>query len=285
MTKKKLPPWFKQRIAPKASVNKVTSLLEKLNLNTVCESAHCPNLGKCYSAGTATFMILGNVCTRNCRFCAVIKGKPRKVDPKEPHRVARAVRELELDYVVITSVTRDDLPDGGAEQFARTIEEIKRLNPAADVEVLIPDFQGNPVSLQRVVEARPRVINHNLEVAPRLYPEARQEANYQGSLELLKKVKLFNPLISTKSGLMLGLGETENEMLSVFDDLRGVDCDILTLGQYLQPSAKHLEVKEYIHPEGFQRYKEKARAKGFKSVVSGPLARSSYQAKEASRWA
>lgn len=285
MTQKRLPPWFKQRIAPKASVNRVTSILKKLNLNTVCESAHCPNLGKCYSAGTATFMILGNVCTRNCRYCAVIKGKPRKVEPEEPSRVARAVRELELDYVVITSVTRDDLPDGGAEHFALTIEEIKRLNPATDVEALIPDFQGNPVSLQRVAEARPRVINHNLEVVPRLYPEARQEANYQGSLELLKKVKLFNPLISTKSGLMLGLGETENEMLSVFDDLRGVDCDILTLGQYLRPSAKHLEVKEYIHPEGFQRYKEKARAKGFKSVVSGPLVRSSYQAKEASRWA
>ncbi len=284
MTKKKLPPWFKQRIAPKASVSRVTSILEKLNLNTVCESARCPNLGKCYSAGTATFMILGNVCTRNCRYCAVIKGKPPKLDPEEPSRVARAVRELELDYVVITSVTRDDLPDGGAEHFARTIEKIKRSNPATEVEALIPDFQGNPVSIQWVAEALPRVINHNLEVVPRLYPEARQEANYQGSLELLKKIKLFNPLISTKSGLMLGLGETENEMLSVFDDLRGVDCDILTLGQYLQPSAEHLEVKEYIHPEQFQRYKEKARAKGFKSVVSEPLARSSYQAKEASRW-
>ena len=284
MTKKKLPPWFKQRIAPKASVSRVTSILEKLNLNTVCESARCPNLGKCYSAGTATFMILGNVCTRNCRYCAVIKGKPPKLDPEEPSRVARAVRELELDYVVITLVTRDDLPDGGAEHFARTIEKIKRSNPATEVEALIPDFQGNPVSIQWVAEALPRVINHNLEVVPRLYPEARQEANYQGSLELLKKIKLFNPLISTKSGLMLGLGETENEMLSVFDDLRGVDCDILTLGQYLQPSAEHLEVKEYIHPEQFQRYKEKARAKGFKSVVSEPLARSSYQAKEASRW-
>ena len=284
MTQNRLPPWFKQRIAPKSSVSRVTSLLEEFNLNTVCESAHCPNLGKCYSAGTATFMILGNICTRNCRFCAVIKGKPQKVDPEEPRRIARAVRELELDYVVITSVTRDDLPDGGSGHFACTIQEVKRLNPVTEVEVLIPDFQGNPVSIQQVAEACPRVINHNLETVPALYPRVRPEANYQRSLTLLKKVKSLNSSIYTKSGLMLGLGETEDEVNNAFDDLRRVDCDILTLGQYLRPSAEHLEVKEYIHPEQFQRYKEKACAKGFKSVVSEPLARSSYQAKEASRW-
>lgn len=240
----------------------------------------CPNMGQCFGKGTATFMILGDTCTRGCRFCAVTKGKPEPLDPAEPSKVADAVHGLGLRHAVITSVTRDDLPDGGAGAFAETIESIHKLSPDTIVEVLVPDFAGSREALSIVVEAGPEIINHNLETIPRLYPTVRPQAVYARSLELLEGVKHLNSAILTKSGLMLGLGETSDEVLSVMDDLRAVGCDMLTLGQYLRPSPWHLEVAEFITPELFAEYRRAAEAKGFSSVASGPLVRSSFNAAE-----
>lgn len=275
-----MPPWLTVRAPSVDSLRQMKPYLSDLGLHTVCESAMCPNIGQCFGKRTATFMILGDVCTRACRFCAVAKGKPAPLDPAEPTKVAEAVAGLGLRHAVITSVTRDDLLDGGAGAFAETIRAIHERAPGTIVEVLIPDFGGDRESLRMVVEAAPEIINHNLETVPRLYATVRPQAVYPRSLELLRRVKELNPAIPTKSGLMLGLGETRDEVLAVMDDLRGIDCDMLTLGQYLRPSQWHLEVVEFITPEAFAEYRQIAEDKGFKSVASAPLVRSSFNAAE-----
>jgi len=275
-----LPEWLKKRAPQQELLQEMQKLLRSLSLHTVCEEARCPNIGECFTRKTATFMILGDRCTRNCRFCAVKKGNPLPLDPQEPENVAKAVNKLRLKYVVITSVTRDDLDDGGANQFAKTIKEIRKLNKGVKIEVLIPDFKGSLSSLKKVIEAKPFVLNHNLETIPRLYSEVRPLANYERSLKLLEQAKELNSSIYTKSGLMVGLGETFGEVIEVMKDLRRVKCDILTIGQYLRPSIKHLPVKEYVRPEKFEEYEKIGKSQGFLSVISGPFVRSSYRAKE-----
>ena len=272
------PEWLNIKLRGNREINNVNNLVKGLSLNTVCEEANCPNLMECFSKRTATFMILGSNCTRNCTFCNVTTGKPEVVDLEEPLKVANAVKELGLKYVVITSVTRDDLPDGGAEHFAKVIESIKELNESIIVEVLIPDFKGDKTALSKVVESKPEVINHNVETIPKLYSSVRPMAIYERSLKLLENVKSMDKNILTKSGIMVGLGEKEEEVIDLFKDLRKVDCDILTIGQYLAPSKKHHPVVEYIHPDIFENYKNKALKMGFKFVASGPLVRSSYHA-------
>lgn len=276
----RLPPWLTRRV-PKAEVlEEMKDMLEGLGLHTVCESAYCPNIGECFAKKTATFMILGDRCTRNCHFCAVASEKPLPVDKDEPIRVARAVENLRLKHVVITSVTRDDLEDGGAFIFANTISEIKKINPPPTIEVLIPDFQGSIQALEKVIDAHPEIIAHNVETVPRLYPQVRPQADYRRSLNIIKMVKDKQPDIYTKSGLMVGLGETKEEVLGLMDDLRGAGCDIITIGQYLRPSSKHLEVKEFVEPEVFEYYKNEALRKGFKHAASSPFVRSSYNSEE-----
>ena len=276
----RLPPWL-TRTAPDPSVlTAMKDLFDGLSLHTVCESAHCPNQGECFTKGTATFLILGDVCTRNCRFCAVTKGTPSALDPDEPQNVAEAVQRLALRYVVITSVTRDDLPDGGSEHFARTVDAVRQISPRTDIELLIPDFQGSADALRRVVDSAPDAVSHNLETVPRLYPEVRSKADYQRSLNLLRTVKSMNGRIVTKSGLMLGLGERDDEVETALENLREVDCDILTLGQYLCPSVNHREVSEFVRPQIFEEYKALAMQMGFKAVASAPFVRSSFNALE-----
>jgi lipoic acid synthetase len=274
------PPWLKIRVPAGTTYRDVQDLLKKCELHTVCQEARCPNLGECFSRGTATFLILGDHCTRNCRFCAVAHGPLGPPDPDEPRRVAEAVQNLRLRFVVITSVTRDDLPDGGAGHFAATIREIRQRNPHVRVEVLIPDFKGSEEALITVLRARPDVLNHNVETVPRLYPEVRPGADYQKSLELLKRARNYGAHIPTKSGLMLGLGESEEEVRRVMEDLLSMGCRILTLGQYLQPSKKHLPVVRFIPPEEFERWAAVAKVMGFTEVASGPFVRSSYHAGE-----
>jgi len=259
----------------------IEETLRGLNLHTVCEQAGCPNLGECYCSKTATFMILGNQCTRNCTFCQVSKGEPQPVDALEPDHVAQAVRQLELKHVVVTSVTRDDLPDGGANHFARVIYAVREACPGTTVEVLIPDFQGDVDALQTVIDAKPTVINHNIETVQRLYPEVRPMADYRRSLALLERIKAISPGIRTKSGIMVGLGETVSEVMECLRDLRAAQCEFLTIGQYLAPSARHHPVVEYIHPDVFMKLKQEAEALGFVHVASGPFVRSSYHAGEA----
>ncbi len=273
-----LPPWLTQKAPDPSVFVRMKSLLDGLSLHTVCEEAHCPNQGDCFSKGTATLLIMGDVCTRHCRFCAVDKGKPLPLDADEPLNAARAVEKLELRHVVITSVTRDDLPDGGAAHFARTVSAVRQINPEVTIEVLIPDFRGSLDSLRDVVESAPQIINHNLETVPRLYPEVRPEADYRRSLNLLGMVKSMSESIATKSGLMLGLGESYEEVVAVMQELREADCDILTLGQYLRPSPKHLAVSEYITPQRFKEYQTVAERMGFKAVASAPFVRSSFNA-------
>jgi len=280
MKSKKFPDWLKKRLPARERYAEIKNLLTDLNLNTVCQSAECPNTGECFSRKTATFMILGNVCTRSCRFCAVTKSKPQKVNPEEPHNVARAVFRLGLKHVVITSVTRDDLDDGGVSQFIKTVEEIRKLTPDVVIELLTPDFKGKEKLLWRLVKADFEIYNHNIETVPTLYNEVRPEADYHRSLQVLKMVKNLKPDLYTKSGIMLGLGEKKEEVLEVLKDLKEANCDFLTIGQYLQPSKGHLEVKEFIHPERFKEYKEIAYKMGFKAVASGPFVRSSYQAEK-----
>lgn len=275
-----LPSWIKRRFPPQEEWERVQKLLRTLALHTVCESARCPNLGECFRRGTATFLILGNVCTRSCRFCAVGKGIPLPPDPEEPERVAEAAKRLYLKHVVVTSVTRDDLPDGGAGHFAATILAIRQALPQATVEVLVPDFQGSEEALDTVLAARPEVLNHNLETVPRLYPLVRPQADYARSLQLLEKAKNKAPGILTKSGLMVGLGETRKEVEEVLRDLRKARCDIVTIGQYLRPSVHHLPVASYVPPEEFEYYREYALRLGFSGVASGPFVRSSYKAEE-----
>ncbi len=274
----RLPSWLTQRAPDPSILVEMKALLDGLSLHTVCEAAHCPNQGECFSKGTATFLIMGDICTRNCRFCAVGKGTPLPLDPDEPLNVARAVKRLKLRHIVITSVTRDDLPDGGAAHFSRTVNAIRQSNPETTIEVLIPDFQGSLDSLRIVVESTPQIINHNLETVPRLYPEVRPKADYHRSLNILRMVKSMDRRIATKSGLMLGLGEHYDEVVAVMEHLREADCDILTLGQYLCPSPEHRGVSEYISPERFNEYKAIAQQLGFKAVASAPFVRSSFNA-------
>jgi lipoyl synthase len=275
------PEWLRIKVQGGQERAAVEALLAKLSLHTVCEEAGCPNMMECFSKSTATFMILGRICSRNCTFCNVEKGNPGLVDANEPDNVAKAVAELKLKYAVITSVTRDDLPDGGAAHFASVIGKVRQYNKNVTLEVLIPDFRGNIEALDSVIYAEPEVINHNIETVPRLYPAVRPMALYTRSLELLKHVKNTDGDIFTKSGIMVGLGEMEGEVVQVLEDLRSAACDFLTIGQYLAPSRQHLPVVEYIHPDIFDRYKETALRLGFKHVASGPLVRSSYHAHQA----
>jgi len=277
----KLPVWIKKRAPSPKVLKEMQELFHSLSLTTVCQEAKCPNIGECFSRKTATFMILGKRCTRNCRFCAVKKGNPLPLDPEEPNNVAKAIKLLNLSYAVITSVTRDDIADGGAKQFAQTIRSIRALcGENIRIEVLIPDFKGSLPSLKKVLEAKPNVLNHNLETVPHLYPKVRPQANYQRSLKVLKRSKEINPHIYTKSGIMVGLGESFEEVVNVMKDLREVNCDFLTIGQYLKPSPHHLEVKEFIHPEKFKEYREIAKNLGFLNVASSPFTRSSYHARD-----
>lgn len=275
---KRKPEWLRIEKRPVENLGYVTNLLKDLSLNTVCHAANCPNRLECYSKKTATFMILGQECTRNCRFCNVSNNPVEKVDPNEPENVAEATMKLGLKHVVITSVTRDDLPDGGASHFAKVIKAIKDRDKDIIVEVLIPDLQGDIEDLKTVIDAEPDVLNHNIETVPRLYKDVRPQAIYKRSLDVLENSKKLNPDIPTKTGIMLGLGETYDEVIEVFKDLRKIDCDFLTVGQYLQPSKKHFNLVEYISPEMFEKYKEEAINLGFKFVASSPLVRSSYKA-------
>ena len=272
------PEWIRVRFPAGDEYHRGKGLMRQYHLNTVCEEARCPNIGECFNRGTATFMILGDVCTRACGFCAVKSGRPTGLDLLEPERLAESVRLLGLRYVVITSVNRDDLPDGGAGIFAGCIERIRLDSPDCAVEVLTPDFQGNWDALATVVAARPTVYNHNIETVPRLYPTVRFKARYERSLELLSRVKEMDPAMRTKSGMMLGLGETRGEVRAVLADWREHGVDYVTIGQYLRPSAKHLSVVRYVPPEEFEEIGEEARTLGFLNVESGPLIRSSYHA-------
>ncbi len=274
------PEWLKVRIRTTEDMVRVSKILKKHRLHTVCEEARCPNIHECWGSGTATFMILGDVCTRNCRFCAVKTGHPRGVvDHEEPQRVAQAVREIGLNYAIITSVTRDDLPDGGASIFAQTVREIKSASPDTIVEALIPDYLGE--DLKVVLEAGVDVLGHNIEVVRRLTPKIRdRRASYERSLEVLRQAKAYRPDVFTKSGLMVGIGETEEEVYEAMRDLRAVNCDILTIGQYLQPTPKHVPVDRYVTPDEFKRYEKVGLEMGFLYVASGPLVRSSYKSAE-----
>ena len=274
------PEWLKVRAPGSPSYTRLKTLMRDLKLHTVCEEAQCPNIGECWNHGTATFMILGDVCTRACAYCAVSHGRPGAVDTAEPRRVADAIRALDLNYVVITSVDRDDLADGGASMFAETIRETRARLPGCRIEVLIPDFQGNEAALHAVLDARPDVLNHNTETVPRLYRMARSGGRYPRTLELLDRARRYAPDIPTKSGVMVGLGEGRDELVATLADLREVGCGILTIGQYLRPSAKHAPMVRYYHPDEFADLKRVALELGFVHVESGPLVRSSYHAHE-----
>jgi lipoic acid synthetase len=273
------PPWLKVRFPGGPNYLRLKNLMREGRLHTVCEEAHCPNIGECWEAGTATFMILGDTCTRACGFCAVKSGRPDGApDPLEPMRVANAVREMGLTHAVVTSVNRDDQPDGGAAIFAETIRWVRRLSPGTSIEVLIPDFEGNWDALAAVMAAQPEILNHNTESVPRLYRRVRPKARYERSLELLRRAKELDPGTITKTGLMVGLGETKHELLQVFEDLVENGVEVLTLGQYLRPSAKHLPLVRYYAPEEFAELRDEALALGFRHVEAGPLVRSSYHA-------
>jgi len=274
------PPWLKVRFPTGGNYQRIQELMRDQTLHTVCEEARCPNIGDCWSRGTATFMILGDTCTRSCGFCAVKTGRPGTVDTGEPARVALAIQRMGLKHAVITSVNRDELPDGGASIFAETIRWSRRLSPETTIEVLIPDFKGDWDALATVCAAEPEILNHNVETVPRLYRRVRPQAIYQRSLELLRRAKELDPGTLTKSGVMVGLGETREELLDVFRDLAEHGVDILTVGQYLRPTPKHLPIERYWHPDEFAELKERALEMGFKHVESGPLVRSSYHAEE-----
>jgi len=274
------PEWLKVRAPGSENYVRLKGIMKELKLNTVCEDAHCPNIGECWHHGTATFMILGDVCTRACAYCAVAHGKPNELDLAEPSRVAEAIERMRLQYAVITSVDRDDLGDGGASIFAETIRQTRARVPGCRIEVLIPDFQGLEASLRDVLDAGPDVLNHNIETVPRLYRMARSGGKYPRSLELLDRSRHYKPQIATKTGIMVGLGEERDEILAVFDDLRRAGVSILTIGQYLRPSMKHAPMTRYYHPDEFADLKREALARGFVHVESGPLVRSSYHAHE-----
>ena len=270
------PEWLRVKLPTGESYRKVRSIVSEHKLHTICQSGNCPNMGECWGEGTATFMILGNVCTRSCGFCAVATGRPEPVDPFEPARVARSVELMGVKHCVITSVDRDDLEDGGADTWARTIRAVRRRCPGTTMETLIPDFKGRWQDLAVVLEAAPDVLSHNLETVRRLTKQVRVQARYDRSLEVLMRAKRAG--LRTKSGIMLGLGETDQEVLETMDDLRAVGTDVMTIGQYLQPTKAHLNVQEFVHPDRFARFREMGLAKGFRFVESGPLVRSSYHA-------
>ena len=276
----KKPFWLKVK-APQGKIfDQTKDLLDDLNITTVCEEASCPNIGNCWSKKHATMMIMGDICTRACSFCNVATGKPNKLDLSEPIRVAKSVARLNLNHVVITSVDRDDLHDGGADHFVSTITDIRKYSPNTSVEILTPDFLKKDGALEKVINAKPDVFNHNLETVPRLYPSVRPGARYFHSLSLLAKVKEVDPNIFTKSGIMVGLGESQNEIYQVMDDMRSADIDFLTIGQYLQPTIKHHKVEKFVHPDEFDKYKKVALSKGFLLVSSSPFTRSSFHASE-----
>jgi len=274
------PSWIIKKIPKSPNIKKIRELINDDTIHTVCESAKCPNIGECFSKKTVTFMILGDVCTRNCGFCAVKKGSPLPVNENEPKTIAKAVKNLKAKYAVITSVTRDDLPDGGAGVFFQTIKEIGKINEDAKIEVLIPDFLGKKENISKVLDAQPYVLNHNLETVPRLYKKIRPNSDYERSLYVLKFAKTTKNSLYTKSGIMVGLGERKDEVLSLMEDLRKVECDVFTIGQYLQPSSNQVKVEEFIKLELFEEYKSIGKKLGFKRVFSGPFVRSSYKASE-----
>ncbi len=277
------PPWIRVRLPSSESVGRVKALMRSKSLHTVCEEARCPNMAECWSSGTATFLILGDLCTRNCRFCAVSSGVPRPLDPEEPNKILQAVRAMELNHVVLTSVTRDDLPDGGASVFSRAIKTLRREMPQCSVEVLIPDFGGHWKALEKVFAARPHVLAHNMETVARLYEKVRPGAKYGRSLELLRRASSWGGDFAVKSGIMVGLGERWEEILQVMDDLGRAGCQILTVGQYLSPGGEHLPVERFYSPEQFEELRTAGLDKGFLWVESGPLVRSSYHAEEQRR--
>ena len=275
------PDWLRVKAPGRERIGNVKDILRDLALNTVCEEASCPNIGECFNAGTATFLIMGPACTRACPYCDIdFEKKPKPLDPTEPTRLAEAVRRMNLNHVVITSVNRDDLADGGASQFIACINAVRTVSPKTTIEVLIPDLCGNWNALELILQAAPEVLNHNTETVPRLYRRVRPQGNYDRTLELLQRSRQVSPNIYTKSGIMVGLGETDAEICQVMQDLRTVDCDILTIGQYLQPSQKHLQVNEFINPEQFAAWKAFGEEIGFLQVVSSPLTRSSYHAEQ-----
>ncbi len=276
----RLPPWIKAKMPGGPKYMELKELMRKKNLHTVCEEAHCPNIGECWERGTATFMILGEICTRACRYCAVTTGKPNELDTFEPIRVAESVKSMNLSYCVITAVNRDDLSDGGAAIFADCIKRIRETSPHCKVEVLIPDLQGNWEALKLLLDQKPDVLNHNIESTREIFPLVRAKGDYDLSLELLAKSKAIDPSIVTKSGIIVGMGENTKQLKSTMQDLREVDCDLLTIGQYLRPSQKHLKTVKYYKPDEFEDLKQVGLNLGFKHVASGPLVRSSYHADE-----
>ena len=276
----RLPPWIKAKMPGGPKYMELKELMRKKNLHTVCEEAHCPNIGECWERGTATFMILGEICTRACRYCAVTTGKPNELDTFEPIRVAESVKSMNLSYCVITAVNRDDLSDGGAAIFADCLKRIRETSPHCKVEVLIPDLQGNWDALKLILDQKPDVLNHNIESTREIFPLVRAKGDYDLSLELLAKSKAIDPSIVTKSGIIVGMGENTKQLKSTMQDLREVDCDLLTIGQYLRPSQKHLKTVKYYKPDEFEDLKQVGLNLGFKHVASGPLVRSSYHADE-----
>jgi lipoic acid synthetase len=274
------PEWLRKRLPTGKLAQEIEADLMKGGLHTICQEGCCPNQGECFSRGVATFLIMGNVCTRNCRFCAVTSGKPKPLDGAEPAKLAGEIHKMRLRFVVITSVTRDDLPDGGADHFVGVIQAVRQTCPGVGIEVLIPDFQGSTSALEAVIKAKPEVLNHNVETVPRLFRHVRPMGDYEQSLTLLKRAKKLDQSMITKSGFMVGLGETLEDIANVMDDLRKADCDILTIGQYLRPSKKHYPVYEYVDKDIYNTYKKLAFEKGFKHVTAGPFVRSSYRAEE-----
>ncbi|HOZ88136.1 MAG TPA: lipoyl synthase [Bacteroidia bacterium] len=274
----KKPDWLRVKLPTGEEYVKVRGIVSQHKLHTICESGNCPNMGECWGAGTATFMILGNICTRSCGFCAVATGKPKPADWDEPKRIANSVKLMGVKHCVITSVDRDDLKDGGSIIWAETIKEIRAISPETKFECLIPDFAGKWENLQRIIDVKPDIVSHNIETVRRLTAEVRIQAKYDRSLEVLDRLDKAG--VKTKSGIMLGLGETEKEIFEALDDLAGVNCDVVTMGQYLQPTTKHLPVARFVHPDDFKKYREYALGKGFRFVESGPLVRSSYHAEK-----
>ncbi|MCS7221881.1 MAG: lipoyl synthase [Anaerolineae bacterium] len=281
LTRGRRPPWLRVRWQETSSYRRIRSLMRGQSLHTVCEEAGCPNISECWGRGTATFLLMGDTCTRSCGFCKIKTGRPAPLDPDEPRRVAEVVKAMHLRHAVLTSVNRDEQPDGGAWVFAEAIRWIRELVPGCTIEVLIPDFKGNWDALKTVMDARPEVLNHNVETVPRLYRTVRPQAKYERSLELLRRAREMAPTVLTKSGIMVGLGEEWNELLQVMDDLRVQDVDILTIGQYLQPSRFHLPIVRYYTPEEFELLRSEGLSRGFRWVESGPLVRSSYHAEQA----
>lgn len=281
MPRLRKPEWLRIGKMDREKVREVQQILRKLGLHTVCEESMCPNIGKCFEKKTATFLVMGDICTRDCKFCDINFGRPNPLDSEEPDHIVEAAKKLGLKHVVITSVTRDDLKDGGAAHFAGITRKLREYNNDLIIELLIPDLKGKEVDIRTVIESKPDIINHNVEVVPRLFRKVTPQASYETSLNLLKLVKEMNPKIFTKSGLMVGLGETKEEVIEVMKDLRNVDCDILTIGQYLKPPSSDLEIEEFVHPDLFKQYEEKAYELGFQFVASAPFVRSSFNAEEA----